>query len=286
MTERNLGFKIEFIGRKFHGWQYQANAPSVQAEMERAWTGLTAERVRFRASSRTDAGVSARGLVCQCFSSSRIPVERLPLALKYHLVPGLVVSQAVILPPAFSLRHQSVAKHYCYRIFNRRIASAFMTDTTYHYGKILRLERLPALVEPLLGEHDFAAFMDQGSPTPTTVRRLDLIRGLRRDDVIELHVLGSGFLYHMVRILAGTALLVMAGDLSTEEVHEAFAKRDRTALGPTLPAQGLCLERVYFDKPLFGRDGRSDYEQLLTQLKRGYYGLSDDESSDKFESAF
>ncbi|MDO5737765.1 MAG: tRNA pseudouridine(38-40) synthase TruA [Eubacteriales bacterium] len=268
MLGRDLGFKLEFLGSRFHGWQYQENAPSVQAAMEEAWLSLTSEERRFKASSRTDAGVSSRGLVCQCKSNMKIPLDRLPIALNYHLPEAIVVTEAVELPKEFSLRHQSIGKHYIYRIFNRRLPSVFLADTTYHHPLQLNLTPISHLNRLLEGEHDFRAFMDQGSPTPSTIRRLDLIRCRKTENIIEIHVMGSGFLYHMVRIIAGTVLACASNKLSLEAIEEAFTKGDRTALGATLPAAGLCLEQVFFKEELFGADDQAAYEGKLRELSK------------------
>ncbi len=261
-----IALLIEFWGRAFHGWQYQDNAISVQQTLEEAWTRLTDETRRFSASSRTDAGVSARGLVCDVSSDTKIPVANLPYALNAQLPESLVVLRAREVPEDFSPRFQSIGKHYCYRFFRRAIPSAFHKDTTYHCPRDFDLSRAREVFPAWLGERDFKALMDQGSPVPSTVRRLDALRLREAGDILELHVLGSGFLYHMVRILAGTAMDLMTGRLTPEHVVRNFTKGDRTELGPTLPPQGLMLERVFFDTELFGGDDRKAYEELRKAL--------------------
>lgn len=268
--QKTIALKIEYLGKSFHGWQFQQNARSVQAELEAAWSRLTGEKLRFKASSRTDAGVSARGLVCHCTSQSRIPISQIPYALNAQLPEHLVVLQAREMALDFSARRQSIGKYYCYRILNRRMPSAFLRDTSYHCSWQLQPELWLNEAPILIGEHDFRAFMDQGSPSPSTIRRLDYL-GLRKSgDCLELDVVGSGFLYHMVRILAGTALVMMAGKLSPEGLKEGFLSGDRTALGPTLPAAGLCLERVFFRDEIFGNDDQAAY----LKCARGEFELS------------
>lgn len=261
-----IAFKIEFWGRAFHGWQYQDNASSVQQTLEEAWRRLTGETRRFSASSRTDAGVSAKGLICDVQSDTRIPMENLPYALNAQLPESLVVLAAHEVPEEFTPRFQSIGKHYCYRFFRRRIPSAFHKDTSYHCPRDFELQKALEVFPHWIGEHDFKALMDQGSPVNSTVRRIDALAFRDLDDILELHVVGSGFLYHMVRILSGTAMDLMTGRLTPEHVLKYFELGDRTELGPTLPPQGLMLERVFFEESLFGDDDQNAYHRLVKAL--------------------
>lgn len=259
---KHYALQTEYDGSVFHGWQEQKNAPSVQESLRLAWSELSGEHCHFRGSSRTDAGVSAARHVCDFFTESRIPGHKIALALNTRLPEGLTAVRAKLVPDDFDARRDPVGKLYLYRFWVSPVRPSLGRHQLTHCPENPDTDRMNRLAELLEGEHDFTAFMDQGSVMRKPVRRLDYLRVCGEAPLLTLYCLGEGFLYHQVRILAGTLYRHGIGRLSTEDVLRARAEKDRTALGPTMPATGLTLERVYYEDELFGGDSREDYRRF------------------------
>lgn len=258
---RHIAILCEYDGSAFHGWQEQENAGSVQGCLRAAWQKLSGESRAFRGCSRTDAGVSARGHVSDFFTQSKIPAEKIHLALNTHLPEGMTVQRAREAAEDFNARFCPVGKRYVYRFWIDPSRPAIFRHLYYHYPKQPNLERMRECAELLCGTHDFEAFMDQGSVVRNTVRTIDRLEILQNEKSLTMVCMGDGFLYHQVRILAGTLLYCGMNKLQLEEVERALKTGDRTSLGATLPASGLCLDRVYFPETLFGGDDRAAYEE-------------------------
>lgn len=259
---RHIALLCEYDGSVFHGWQEQANAPSVQEALRLAWRELSGEDFSFRSCSRTDAGVSAWAHVSDFFTESAIPAEKIPLALNSKVPSGLSVLKAREVPEAFHSRKNPLGKAYVYRVWLGPSRPSILRHLVAHFPLDLNLQSMNELGQQLCGEHDFKAFMDQGSVVRQTIRRLDCLLSVRQGDTLAIICLGDGFLYHQVRILAGTLILVGRQKLSLEEVLDACHRKDRTALGPTLPPEGLCLHKVFFPGGLFGDDDENAYKAL------------------------
>lgn len=257
---RHLALLTSYDGSLFHGWQYQKNAVSVQEELQSAWQKLTGESLNFRGCSRTDTGVSARAHVCDFKTKSKIPEEKIPLALNTKLPPGLSALRCRPAPPDFHSRFSPIGKLYAYRFWTATSRPALARQHLAHSPGYFNCERANAFAPSLCGEHDFSAFMDQGSVVRKTIRRLDRLTFIQRGELVTMLCLGDGFLYHQVRILAGTFLALAHDQLGEAEILEAMSRGDRTRLGATAPAEGLCLERVFFKNPLFSEDGEEDYQ--------------------------
>lgn len=262
---KHYALQTEYDGSCFHGWQEQKNAPSVQESLRLAWYALSGEDCHFRGSSRTDAGVSASRHVCDFFTESRIPEEKIALAFNTKLPEGLTAVIAKSVPEEFDARRDPVGKLYLYRFWISPVRPSLGRHQLTHCPVSPDLAQMNRLAEQLEGEHDFTAFMDQGSVLRNPVRRLDYLRVSGEVPLLTMFCLGEGFLYHQVRILAGTLYRHGIGKLSAEEILRARREKDRPALGPTMPASGLTLERVYYEHELFGGDSREDYRDLSTK---------------------
>jgi tRNA pseudouridine38-40 synthase len=250
----HIAISCEYRGVDFHGWQRQENAHTVQAELEEAWFDLTAERLVLHGSSRTDAGVSARRHISSFYTESGIPVTNLPLAWNTKLSAGVAVREARLVPAEFDPRFNALGKEYTYSFYRSKTRPVIERFQSYHVPRELDLEAMRAAAACFLGEHDFSALMDQGSPTKRTCRGLYSLILEEADPFLYLHVIGDGFLYHMVRILAGTLLYVGLGKLAVQDIPRLLLAADRREMGPTLPASGLTLERVFYKEELFGSD--------------------------------
>ena len=244
----------EYDGQAFSGWQRQKTMPSVQACLEDAWETLTGEKTRLTGGSRTDAGVSARAHVASFLTSSPIPADRMALAWNTALPAPLVVRAVRPVGLAFNPRYDALGKRYRYCLATGPVRPAIDRDRAAHVPAKLDLDAMRQAALRLTGTHDFTAFMDQGSPTRRPVRTLHRLDIVQEEDRIFLFFTGDGFLYHMVRILTGTLVGVGQGKIDPDKVRSIMENQDRRQAGPTMPAQGLVLDQVYFAGELFGGD--------------------------------
>ena len=245
----SVALVIEFDGTDFVGWQIQDNGRSVQEEIQRALTTLYKEDIKVTGSSRTDAGVHARGLVCSAQVPFTIPCEKLPLACNALLPEDIAVVAAYDVKDGFNARFDSQGKRYIYRIVHDRVRHPLLSRNTYFVTGRLDVDAMVKAAPYFEGEHDFAAFCAVGGSQNTTVRRLNKVE-VRQDPasgVIEIEVRGEAFLYNMVRIIAGTLLYVGQGKIAPDEIPEVIASGDRERAGKTLPPEGLTLEEVFYD---------------------------------------
>ena len=244
--QRRFKLIIEYDGTAYCGWQRQINGPSVQQELEEALSRLTHERVSVVGSSRTDAGVHAEGLCAHFDSATRIPAEKIAFALNTMLPADIRIRESSAAPEGFHARFAACGKVYTYTFFNARHANAIGRLYSAHVPVLLDAARMHEEAQALLGTHDFAAFAASGSVVKSTVRTIYRVKVERSGDYVTLTVLGNGFLYNMVRIIAGTLMEVGAGKRGSGAIARAIETGDRLALGQTAPAQGLTLKRVLY----------------------------------------
>ncbi len=238
---------VEYDGTAYSGWQRQANAPSVQQCLEEAVTALTGETIPVIGCSRTDAGVHALGLVCHMDTRSRIPPDRLPYALNTKLPWDIRVRSAKAAPPGFHARYSTCAKVYRYTFYNSRQMCAIGRQYAAHVPKKMDDDRVLQAAGDLLGTKDFRAFAASGNVSKTTVRTMYAVQLRREGDQVVFRVMGDGFLYNMVRIIAGTLSEIGTGKRPSECIREAVETGSRLCLGMTAPACGLMLERVLYE---------------------------------------
>lgn len=253
---RKLALKLTYDGGDFAGWQRQQNAPSVQQTLEDAWQQLFSEVIKTTGASRTDAGVHARGQIVMFTTQQQIPEQNVLLALNSRLPAGVAVLAAKDVPEAFHARYGARGKHYTYQLETGRIRPVLERHVVAYKPTELDLKAMQAALCLLQGERDFTAFMDQGSPTKRAVRHLIEAKVEADGSRFIFHFRGDGFLYHMVRILVGTALMVGTHKLSQSDMMALVERKQRVGLGQTMPPEGLCLERVYYEDVLFGADDR------------------------------
>ena len=244
--QRRFKLIVEYDGTAYCGWQRQLNGPSVQQELEEALSRLTHERVSVVGSSRTDAGVHAMGLCAHFDSATRIPAEKIAFALNTMLPADIRIRESSAAPEGFHARFASCGKVYTYTFFNARHANAMGRLYSAHVPVVMDAQRMHEEAQALLGTHDFAAFAASGSVVKSTVRTIYRVKVERSGDYVTLTVLGNGFLYNMVRIIAGTLMEVGTGKREPGAIARAIETGDRLALGQTAPAQRLTLRQVLY----------------------------------------
>ncbi len=244
---RRVRMVVEYDGTNYSGWQRQINAISIQQVLEEAIEKFVGNHVGVIGSSRTDAGVHALGLNVHFDTDSPIPDEKFSFALNTVLPEDIRVRASMSVPSNFHARYGAKGKLYCYTIYNHNHASALLRNVSWHVSRPLRVESMIGESKALMGTHDFAAFAASGSIVKDTIRTIYAVRIETHGQIVRIWVLGSGFLYNMVRIIAGTLVSVGTGKLESGAVERALLSRDRLSLGVTAPPQGLTLSAVYYD---------------------------------------
>ena len=244
---RNLALKLRYSGTAYHGWQVQKNDVTVAETVENALWKLTGERVRLIGCGRTDAGVHALNYCANFRSGCGIPAEKLPLALNSRLPGDIACLDAVDAPEDFNAILSCIKKEYVYRIRNTRIRDPFERDRAYFYPSPLKVPVMREAAAQFVGTHDFAAVRSVGTETKTTVRTVYWCDVEEEGSLITMRVCADGFLYNMVRAIMGTVIYCSEGKLDPREIPALLETRDRRLTGPTVPPQGLYLNRVWYD---------------------------------------
>ncbi len=247
MEQKRILLTVSYDGTAYVGWQYQDNGPSIQDEIEKALQKALGTFVRVTGASRTDAGVHALGQRAHFDTCSSIPPEKYPFVLNRWLPEDIRVTEARQVPEDFHARFQAVGKTYTYRIHNAPHASAILRNCTAHVPVWLDEEAMRRCAQPLIGTHDFIAFCAAGGQAKTSVRTIDFFDVQRQDTEVTLRVHGNGFLYNMVRIIAGTLIDVGHGRLPEDCITRALESKNRLDLGVTAPACGLELTKVEYE---------------------------------------
>jgi tRNA pseudouridine38-40 synthase len=236
---------LEYDGTPFAGWQRQAGHPSVQEALERAIEAATQEQVTTQAAGRTDAGVHALGQVAHADLPGAWDPFRLSEALNHHLKPNpVVVIAAEPVPDDFEARFSATARHYEYRILNRRARLTLDRNRVWHVSISLDAEAMHRAAQSLLGKHDFTTFRAAGCQSNSPIRTLDRLDVSREGDHVMIRVSARSFLYHQVRSFAGSLKLVGEGKWEEGGMKAALDARDRSRCGALAPACGLYLVRV------------------------------------------
>jgi tRNA pseudouridine38-40 synthase len=246
---RSFKLTVAYDGGDFSGWQSQPGKRTVQGELERALTqALGGESIQAIACSRTDAGVHALGQIVSLDTATRLSAERLAMAVNAWLPDDLVVRHIEEMKPGFHALRDTVRKRYRYTIQDGRLRNVITRRQAWHVRCGLNVERMHEAALRLLGTHDFDSFETKGSERLSTRRTIFDI-GVERREAMEspqvvLEVEANGFLYNMVRNIAGTLVAVGRGREEPDWVSRVLEARDRRAAGVAAPPQGLCLLRV------------------------------------------
>ena len=254
---RNIALRLRYDGSRYHGWQLQKNDITVAQMMEKALTETFGETIRITGCGRTDAGVHALRYCANFKTESAIPADRIPLAINTRLPADIAVVSACEAPADFNAITSCLKKEYIYKILNSNIRDPFLADRVCFFPQRLDTELMKKAAEAFIGTHDFRAVRSVGTETKTTVRTVYSCSLEKTGDIITIAICADGFLYNMCRAMVGTMVYASYGKLSPESIPELLEKGDRRLTGPTMPPQGLYMNKVWYDDPvgrLFAED--------------------------------
>ena len=238
---------VAYDGTNYSGWQLQKNAVTIEQKLNEALSDLLGEEIVVTGASRTDAGVHSLGNVCMFDTETRIPAEKICYALNSRLPEDIVVQESCEVASDFHPRAGKSSKTYEYRVLNRMMPDPTRRRDTYFYHYALDVDAMAKAASYLEGEHDFKSFCSVHAQVETTVRTIYSCTVTRDEDVIRIRVTGNGFLYNMVRIIAGTLVEVGAGKRQPEDMVKMLEATDRCAAGPTAPAHGLTMIGIKYE---------------------------------------
>lgn len=247
---RNIKLIISYDGSRYHGWQKQKNKETVQDTIEKATASVFKQKIELVGSGRTDSGVHAIGQVANFLSDTSIPQEKIKIALNAKLPDDIRIIDSKDVAMEFNARFDAHDKTYMYQIFNDNVYSPFYSNYSMFVPVQLDVEKMNSSIKLLVGTHDFKGFMAAGSEVKTTIRTIYEAKVIKEEKVIKVLLTGNGFLYNMVRIIAGTLIDIGKGKKFEESFLEALKYKDRKFLGQTAQAQGLFLLEVNYEKHL------------------------------------
>ena len=248
---KRIKLVVAYDGTHYCGWQLQQNGVTIEEMLNRALSELLKEPVTVIGASRTDSGVHALGNVAVFDTENRMPGDKICFALNQRLPKDIRIQSSEEVPLSWHPRKQNCVKTYEYKILSRKMEIPTQRLYSHFCYWPLDVEKMREAAEYLVGEHDFASFCTvkhQAEDTVRTVYSLDIAKGM--DDVITIRISGSGFLYNMVRIIAGTLMKAGMGVYPPEHVKEILRARDRQQAGQTAPACGLTLVSLEYEKEL------------------------------------
>ncbi len=243
---RNIKLTIEYHGKDFNGWQKQPNKLNIQGEIERAIGSITGETIELIGSGRTDAGVHALGQVANFRTNCHIPIDKFAMAINSKLKKSIRIKKAEEVEERFHSRYCAHFKKYRYVMNCSSTGTAIFRELEYQFPMKLDVEKMRKAAKYFEGEHDFAAFKASGTSSKNSIRKIFEAEVLEKEERIWIELTGSGFLYNMVRIIAGTLLDVGMGKIDPEEIPDIIKSKDRKRAGKTLPAVGLYLVEVNY----------------------------------------
>ena len=244
---RNIKLTIEYDGKDFNGWQKQPNKLNIQGTIEQAIKNITGEDVELNASGRTDAGVHALGQVANFKTNSEIPIEKFSIAINSKLKKSIVIKKAEEVDERFHSRLNCKRKTYRYIINNSPEGTAIYRYLETHIPQKLDVKKMEQALKYFEGEHDFKAFKASGTSSKSSVRTIYKTQIYKKEDRIIIELTGNGFLYNMVRIIAGTLVDVGLGKIEPQQIENIIKEKKRENAGKTLPPNGLYLVSVEYE---------------------------------------
>ncbi len=245
---RNIKLTIEYDGKDFNGWQKQPDKLNIQGNIEKAIEVVTGEKIDLIASGRTDRGVHSLGQVANFKTNSRLLIDKFPIAINSNLKKSIRILSAEEVDEKFHSRLTCKKKTYRYVINNSKYGTAIYRNLETHIPAFLDIKKMQEAIKYFEGEHDFKAFKASGTSSKSSVRTIYQAEVKEMPNQrIWIEITGNGFLYNMVRIIAGTILEVGIGKIQPEEIPRIIKSKKRENAGKTLPPQGLYLVKVEYE---------------------------------------
>ena len=241
---RRIRLRVAYDGTNYSGWQIQPSAITIEKVLDDAIHQLTGEHIHVIGASRTDAGVHAMGNVAVFDTASSIPADRFTYALNRYLPDDVIVQESDEVNADFHPRHCDTKKTYCYRILNTEFGIPQKRNYTWNVTGNIDIDRMKKAAGYLIGEHDFKSFCNVHTQVEDTVRTIYDLEVEKEGELITIRVRGNGFLYNMVRILAGTLIGVGRGAIDPKQIPAIIEAKDRQKAGMTVPPQGLRLVEI------------------------------------------
>ena len=264
----NIKLVVAYDGAKYNGWQkLGSTANTIQGKFETLLEKLFGEPIALHASGRTDAGVHARGQVCNFWIDKETVIsfyenEKLPIIkndiitdkhlnhiqkrINHYLPIDIRVLQLEEAPQRFHSQLWAKSKHYSYTIDNGEVAEIFLRRYVSRLEQPLDLSAIRKAIPDFIGEHDFKSFCTKSGKKKSTVRRIDKIEITQNGGLLRFDIYGNGFLYNMIRIIMGTLIEIGLGDRPSDDIPRILAAQNRAEAGYLAPAMGLCLEEVFY----------------------------------------
>lgn len=246
MEKKRVKLVVAYDGTAYHGWQVQDNGITVAGELNRCLSELLKEKIEVMGASRTDAGVHALGNVAVFDTAGRMPAGKISYALNQRLPADIRIQDSCQVAADWHPRYCASRKTYEYRIYRAQFPMPTRRLYTHFAYQNLDVGRMQEAAAYLEGEHDFKSFCQTGAQVDSTVRCIHYLVVEEQGPELVIRVCGNGFLYNMVRIIAGTLMEVGCGRRAPESMMEILESRDRGAAGPTAPARGLTLIKYEF----------------------------------------
>jgi len=244
---RNIKLTIEYDGKDFNGWQKQPNKLNIQGTIEKAIQEITGEEIELNASGRTDSGVHALGQVANFKTNSKLELDKFPIAINSKIKKSIIIKSAEEVDAKFHSRLTGKKKTYRYIINNSKYGTAIYRNLETHIPIKLDVENMKKAIKYFEGEHDFKAFKASGTSSKSSIRTIYKAEIIEKENErIYIELTGNGFLYNMVRIIAGTLVEVGLGKILPEEIPNIIKSEKREKAGKTLPPQGLYLVKVEY----------------------------------------
>lgn len=243
---RRVKLTVAYDGTNYSGWQIQPNADTIERQLDIAINKVTKEKIHVTGASRTDAGVHAMGNVAVFDTESAIPPERFSYALNACLPQDISVQSSEEVSPDFHPRHCDTRKTYEYKILNTQMPIPQLRNYSWHVSYELDIDAMRKAASYLVGEHDFKSFCcvrTQAESTVRTIYSLEVLYDMQNAQVI-IRITGNGFLYNMVRIIAGTLIDAGRGKINPDDMPDILKDKDRSKSGKTAPPQGLTLMKI------------------------------------------